>query len=149
MENLVEGPWFMIHRKLTIFFVLLFLLLLLAVSNPPSNTYAFTINQPEGYGIQVGEANADTILQTVIGNAIKVVFALAAILIIFFLIWGAIDWVMSGGDKEKVGNARKKITSALIGLALLAFVFVIASVLGRIVGFDPLGPLPIPSLGAT
>lgn len=108
---------------------------------------AFTINQPEGYGIQVGGETADSLLQTIITNAITVVFAIAAVLVILFLIWGAIDWIMSGGDKEKVANARKKITSALIGLAILAFVFVIASVVGGIVGFNPLRELNIPTLG--
>lgn len=131
--------------KITFFiFTLLFAFLISS-----SDSLAFTIIQPEGYGIQVGGETADSLLQTIITNAITVIFAIAGILVIVFLIWGAIDWIISGGDKEKVGNARKKITSALIGLAILAFVFVIAAVLGGIVGFNPLREegLPIPSLG--
>ncbi len=109
---------------------------------------AFTINQPKNYGIQVGDANADTILSTVVTNAITVLFILGGILVIFFLLWGAIDWITSGGDKEKLTNARRKITHALVGLAILAFTFVIATVIGAIVGFKFLEPMPIPFLGA-
>lgn len=108
---------------------------------------AFTINQPP-IGINAGGTEpADTLLGTVVGNAIMVIFILGAILLIFYLLWGGIDWIMSGGDKEKVANARKKITSALIGLVILAFTFFIASILGRIVGFNPLQEFTIPTLG--
>lgn len=114
-----------------------------------NSALAFTIKQPPGYGITVGDKSADVLLETIITNAITVVFAIAAVLVIIFLIWGAIEWIISGGDKEKVSNARKKITSALIGLAILAFVFVIAAVFGGIIGFNPLRPegLPIRPLG--
>ena len=42
-----------------------------------------------------------------------------------YLIWGAIDWITSGGDKAKYESARNKITYALIGLAIMAFVWLI------------------------
>ncbi len=136
-------------RRLLLIFALFLSIYILHTTYYILPVHAFTIKQPSGYGIQVEGKSADSLLETIITNAITVVFAIAAVLVITFLIWGAIDWIMSGGDKEKVSNARKKITSALIGLAILAFVFVIAAVLGEIIGFNPLRPegLPINPLG--
>lgn len=110
--------------------------------------YSFTVNQPAGYGVSA-DGDEGVLLQTVLTNAITIVFLLAGIFVVFFLLWGGIDWIMSGGDKEKVASARKKITSALIGLVLVSLTFVIANLLGTIMGFNPLQTLRIPQLGQT
>jgi len=44
-----------------------------------------------------------------------------------YMVWGAIDWISSEGDKQKLENAKNKITQALIGLALIASVWAIWS----------------------
>jgi len=36
------------------------------------------------------------------------------------LVWGGIQWVTSGGDKENTQKARDRITHALVGVALIA-----------------------------
>lgn len=97
------------------------------------------------YGINPNE-NGGQFLNVIIKNAFSAIFGIAAVLLIFMLLWGGIDWIMSGGDKEKAASARKKITSALIGLVVIGFTFFIASVIGQIVGFNPLQQLNIPQL---
>ncbi len=83
---------------------------------------------------------------TVVRNALTIVFIVAAVLVLFFLVIGAFQWITSGGDKEKVGNARKTILNALVGFAILALAFLIARVVGLVVNIDLLGQLVIPSL---
>lgn len=90
---------------------------------------------------------AETPLNTLLKNAFTIIFSVAALLVLVMLIWGAISWIMSGGDKDAVANARKRIINALIGLAILALAFFIVRFVGQIVGFDVLGNLTIPSLG--
>ncbi len=51
---------------------------------------------------------------------INLVFIVAAAMTFFYLIFGAISWITSGGDKGKVEAARNKITAAVIGLLILA-----------------------------
>lgn len=85
-------------------------------------------------------------VSTVIGNAIRIIFAVATILVLFMLVFGALEWIMSGGEKEKVASARGRITNALIGLAILGLAFVIATVAGGIIGIDIFN-VSIPSLG--
>ncbi len=88
------------------------------------------------------------IVDTIIGNGIRILFVVAAIAFIFIFIWGAFDWIVSGGDKEKLANARKKIIAAITGLTLLALAFVILWVVGEILNFKILDPMCLPILTA-
>lgn len=59
-----------------------------------------------------------------------------ALLTFFYLLWGALDWILSQGDSGKVEAARKKITSALVGLAVLASVGAVFLVLQTFLGIN-------------
>lgn len=58
----------------------------------------------------------------------------AGLLTFGYMLWGALDWILSQGDQGKVESARKKITQAVIGLVLLAstlaIFFLVQSFLG-------------------
>lgn len=79
-----------------------------------------------------------------INNIITLVFILAIIIVLFMLIWGALEWITSGGEKEAVAGARNRIISALIGLAVLSVAFALANVAGQFLGFDILSTIKIP-----
>ncbi len=89
---------------------------------------------------------SNTTLGTIVKNSVTLIFTIAAVLVLTMLIWGGIEWVLSGGDKEKVANARKRIIGSLIGMAIVALAFLIVRVIGGIVGFDILTNLQVPSL---
>lgn len=80
-----------------------------------------------------------------IGNIVQIAFGIGLIVTLIYLIWGAFDWITSGGDKEAVGKARGKIINALIGIAVLAVAFALANVAAQILGWDDIYSLPIPS----
>lgn len=138
---------------------LLVLLLFISVVLVPSTTFAqvspnregtsrntFRIGQPEGYGAKI-DGSAENIIGVLTENAITLLFSFSALAVIAYFLWGAFDWIVSGGDKEKISSARKKMTHALIGLALLSLSFVIIAVVGELVGFSPLKDLQIRGLG--
>lgn len=79
-----------------------------------------------------------------ISNALTIAFALAILVVLIMLIWGAFEWIASGGDKDTVGKARGRIINALIGLAVLAIAYAIARVAAQFLGFD-IGNITIPS----
>lgn len=81
----------------------------------------------------------------VVNNILKIVFSLAAFMVLVFLIIGAFQWIMSGGDKDAVGKARNRITHALIGLAILVLAFVIAQIIGTVIGINIL-TIDLPNL---
>lgn len=51
-----------------------------------------------------------------------------------FLIWGAIKWIASGGDKEKLESARRTIIYAIIGLIVVLFSVIIVQFIGSVLG---------------
>jgi len=59
-------------------------------------------------------------------------------LVFAFLIWGAIEWITSAGDKGKMESARNKISNAIVGLVILAAVTAIFLVLQQFLGIEVL-----------
>lgn len=71
-------------------------------------------------------------------SLLRALIFVAALAAFGYMVWGAVDWIMSQGDSGKVESARKKITHAMIGLALLAAMVVIFSFVQYALGMDML-----------
>lgn len=78
-----------------------------------------------------------------ITKTLQVAFAVGILVVLAMLVWGAFEWITSGGDKDAVAKARNRIISALIGLAVLAITFALARVAAQFLGFD-IGNITIP-----
>jgi hypothetical protein len=55
-----------------------------------------------------------------IGTLFGGVMTTAAMLTFLYLLWGAVEWITSGGESGKIESARNKITQAMVGLIILA-----------------------------
>jgi hypothetical protein len=86
---------------------------------------------------------------TVLTNALTIIFILGALVVLFMLVIGAVQWITSGGDKEAVGKARSRITHALIGFAILALAAFLVTVVGQIVNINIFNLQCIPNLNVT
>lgn len=109
------------------------------------------INQPQGQGVNVlNRSDRQNIVGDILRNVITLFFTVSAIGFIIMMLWGATDWVISGGEKEKVATARRRITTAIIGMVVLSLTFVIMVVVGQILSIDALqyGTFKIPQIGA-
>jgi hypothetical protein len=73
-----------------------------------------------------------------ITDLVNIAFIIAIILVFFFLIWGGIEWITSGGDKGKTESARNKITAAVIGLIVLAAAYAILTLTLQLLGYENL-----------
>ena len=95
---------------------------------------------------KVGTQNIGyTNISQFINNSITLVFIVAVVILLFMLVWGAVEWIFSGGNKDAVANARNRIIHSLVGFAILAVAFAIAKLAGQFLGFDIIGTdLPIP-----
>ncbi len=128
----------------------LFIFLIIAF-NSLTSVYAaeqFQVKNPNQFGVQViGGDKVGLTVQAIIGNTVTLFYLVGGIGVVVYFLWGAVEWIFSGGDKEKVASARRRMVHALIGLTLLALTFVILNVVGRILNFEPLGVLKIPQLG--
>lgn len=78
-------------------------------------------NPALGPGLQgfLGTPGATGFFAAVIPAAIGIAFVIGTLIFFAMLILGAIAWISSGGDKQKLEEARGRITNALIGLILL------------------------------
>ena len=78
-----------------------------------------------------------------IGNMLQAVLVLAALITLFYLIWGGIDWLTAEGDTEKLTTARKKLINAVVGLVLLTTVWAIWQAMAvNFLGIDMKLPTP-------
>ncbi len=109
-----------------------------------SSALALQVNTPTNMGI-----DPKTAPSTILTSALTIVYIVAALLVLYFLIMGAFKWITSGGDKDAIGKARGAIINALIGLAILALAVVIVIVVGKILNINILGNFTIPNLMGT
>lgn len=66
-----------------------------------------------------------TCIVDLVFKAVDVTLILGGIGLFVFLVWGGIEYMTSGGDKAKTETAQKRITSAVIGVAIIASSFAI------------------------
>ena len=64
-----------------------------------------------------------------IPKAVGLVFVFGALAFFFMFVWGAITWILSGGDKAGVESAKGKISNALLGFVLLIGSFAIVKLI--------------------
>lgn len=72
------------------------------------------------------------------GNILSVVMLLGAIACFGLIVWGAFTWITAGGDKSKVEMARNKITTAVVGLIVLAASVALFNLVANFLGIDTL-----------
>lgn len=84
----------------------------------------------------------------VINTAVVIILVVAVILSLFFLIWGGVKWILSGGDKSAVESARNTIIAALIGLIIAFLAYFILSIILGFFGLS-LSALQLPRLPGT
>lgn len=88
-----------------------------------------------------------TSLGDLIRNALVIIYILAAVAVLAMLVFGAFQWITSGGDKEAVQKARSRITAALVGMGILALALFITVLMGQILNINVLNLPTLPTLG--
>lgn len=73
-------------------------------------------------------------LNDLIGVITSFIYPLASVILLFVLIWGGYDFLMSRGDTEQVNAGKAKITAGIIGFVLLMLSYLITRILGFITG---------------
>ena len=73
-----------------------------------------------------------------VSTAINLLLGAAGIIAFFFLLIGGVQWILAGGDKEGTEKARKRITNALIGLAIVFSAYALIFIIKALFGIDVL-----------
>jgi len=76
----------------------------------------------------------------VISNIVGILTIVAGLWFIFQFMLGAFSYLTSGGDKARIEEAQKKITSALIGLVIVVAAIFLIDLVGSLLGLKILRP---------
>jgi len=82
---------------------------------------------------------------SIVSGLITLALIVAAVIFFFMLLIGGVQWIMSGGDKQNVENARNRITNALIGLVIVFAAWAIGALMETFFGVN-IFSLTLPSL---
>ena len=66
-------------------------------------------------------------IKVTIGNIVQIVIGFLGILLVLYLLYGGFLWFTSGGNEDKIDQAKRIIISAVVGLVLVLAAFAIAS----------------------
>ena len=96
-----------------------FILAILSIPLLPTQAFAQNdITNPALSSLYSGGAGQG--LSVLLTNLWRTAIISGGVAMILFLVWGGLQWMLAGSDKQKVENARNRIMQAIIGLAILA-----------------------------
>jgi hypothetical protein len=72
-----------------------------------------------------GDADTGSVISGLASNVISIVFLIAGILAVLFLLYSGVQYITAGGDPEKVKKARLGIVNAVIGVVVIMAAFFI------------------------
>jgi hypothetical protein len=72
------------------------------------------IDNPEGFNQSLNSTGA------LVGGILNIIFMIAGFLLLIWIIWGVLQYILAGGNKEGLARARARIQWAIMG-----FIFVI------------------------
>jgi hypothetical protein len=106
-------------------------------------TQMWGVNPPDDAPI----VDPTTSVGGIVTFAVAFIIVIAVLAAVLFIVIGAFQWITSGGDKQKVADARNHILAAVIGLIIIALSFVIINVITTALGIGPITDLKAPKLG--
>lgn len=115
----------------------------------PAISYAATIGDPcagaGSFRTLCGLGKNGQIGPT-IGSIINLLFLIAGIIALFYLVQGGIKWITSEGDSKNVEAARNQIIGAIVGLGITFLSYLIINLLLQFFLNTTLNSLTLPTL---
>ena len=97
-----------------------------------------------GVKVPTGTAvSPDTSIGAIVGFLVAFIIIIAFLAALLYIVIGALQWITSGGDKQRVADARNHIIAAVIGLIIIALSFVIINVVLQALDLGSLTELKI------
>lgn len=91
-------------------------------------------------GFRWGRGSPDERIPLTIGGLISellpYLFAAAGLLLLFYLVYGGLSLMLSGGDPKAVQSAKDKITGAIIGFIIVFVSYWLVQIVAKILGIE-------------
>ncbi len=85
---------------------------------------SFGLPQPTAQSLN-GDTNTSGVINSVAQNVINIIFLIAGVLAVIYLLWSGIQYITAGGNADKVKAARQGIINAVIGVVVIMAAFFI------------------------
>ena len=77
-----------------------------------------------------------TLLETLFQQGFTIFLFIGICLMMVYMIWGAIQWIMASGDKQKLTAATARVRWAIIGFIVLLLSYAIIGAVGYLFKVD-------------
>jgi len=114
-NNIVHGTWLIAHRaRLCLLFAICYVLFT-KTSHATSGSFSIPIGDETKSRVAI-----NTDLGNFVSHAFSAIILVAGLATFAYIILGGVTWIMAGGDKGKLEEAKSRITNGIIGLAIVA-----------------------------
>lgn len=96
----------------------------------------------KGYEFEPTDALAPK-LDSVLSNVIGIITFISGLAFLFYFFIGAINWITSAGDAEKLKTAQRMILNAIIGLTITAVAYPAIYVISQLLGLNMSSPADV------
>lgn len=90
-----------------------------------------------------GQGSGAELLAKLIAQFLSLAFILAGVILLAMILWSGIEWMLAGGDQNKLKSAQGRLTSALIGFVMLVAARAILGFIADVLGVTWLDTLKI------
>lgn len=105
----------------------------LALSLPNPQGTSTPVEGPSGIPTGGLEGHGTNIIQV----TINLLFVFGIIIAIVFIFISGIQWIISGGEKQKLQNARNRLVYSFVGLIVITIAFAIVNIIVTLIGGNP------------
>lgn len=96
----------------------------LALVGPDFVQAGFGLPQPSNKSLS-GTSNTNSAINNLATQIVNIVFLIAGVLAVLYLLWSGIQYITAGGNADKVKAARQGIINAVIGIIVIMAAFFI------------------------
>lgn len=94
------------------------------------------IGEGEGFGPWAGVTEPGITLANILSMAIGAMTIGAGIWFLFQVIIAGYNYLSAGGDRERLVNAGRKLTNAIIGLLIVVAAYAFLAIMGTLLGVE-------------
>lgn len=105
------------------------------IGSQPQTSQGSITNPALGETLQNALSSPISFFSLILSNLISLSFIVGSVIFFAMLVFGAIQWISSGGDKQGLESARGRITNALVGIIILFASFAIVKLIETFFGF--------------
>lgn len=79
----------------------------------------------------------DTTGKNIVQVTLNLLVLVGIIMALVFILYSGIQWILSGGEKQKLEQARHRLTYSIVGLLVIVLSFFIVNTVLTLIGANP------------